>query len=146
MGARHARRAAMPLAPRLPRLALAGMLAILVFHQGLQGLAYWGGVLPGGPYNLTPVPPFGLPRLVSLLAWGALWALPVGLAVRPLRWWLQVPVAMGLGAALPTLFTWLVVLPMRGLPATSTVLALGATLFAAWGLGLVLFMRLLRVR
>lgn len=131
---------------RAARLALAGMLAILVFHQGLQGLAYWGGVLPGGPYNLTPVPPFGLPRLVSLLAWGALWALPIGLLVMHLRWWLRVPVAVMLGAALPTLFTWLVVLPMRGLPPTSTVLALGATLFAAWGLGLVVFMWLLRVR
>lgn len=130
----------------LIRLALAGMLAILVFHQGLQGLAYWGGVLPGGPYNLTPVPPFGVPRLVSLLAWGAVWGVVIGLLVMRLRWWLRVPVAAVLGAALPTLFTWLVVLPLRGLPPTSTVLALGAALFAAWGLGLVLFMALLRVR
>lgn len=130
----------------LIRLALAGMLAILVFHQGLQGLAYWGGVLPGGPYNLTPVPPFGVPRLVSLLAWGAVWGVVIGLLVMRLRWWLRVPVAVVLGAALPTLFTWLVVLPLRGLPPTSTVLALGAALFAAWGLGLVLFMALLRVR
>ena len=130
----------------LIRLALAGMLAILVFHQGLQGLAYWGGVLPGGPYNLTPVPPFGVPRLVSLLAWGAVWGVVIGLLVMRLRWWLRVPAAAVLGAALPTLFTWLVVLPLRGLPPTSTVLALGAALFAAWGLGLVLFMALLRVR
>ena len=70
----------------------------------------------------------------------------LGLLVRRLRWWLRVPVAVVLGAALPTLFTWLVVLPLRGLPPTSTVLALGAALFAAWGLGLVLFMALLRVR
>ena len=136
----------MPRPALLARLALAGMLAILVFHQGLQGLAYWGGVLPGGPYNLTPVPPFGVPRLVSLLAWGAVWGVVIGLLVMRLRWWLRVPVAAVLGAALPTLFTWLVVLPLRGLPPTSTVLALGAALFAAWGLGLVLFMALLRVR
>src|SRR5262245_37047796 len=51
------------------RAFIAGFLSTLVFHQGLLTVLWWCGMLPRVPYDMTPVPPLGLPagHLAGLL-------------------------------------------------------------------------------
>ena len=59
-------------AARLIRGFVAGFLAVLVCHQAaLLGL-HRAGIAPA-PWNLAPVPPFGVPAVVSAAFWGGLW-------------------------------------------------------------------------
>ncbi|HYZ32339.1 MAG TPA: hypothetical protein VE684_08670 [Crenalkalicoccus sp.] len=66
---------------------LAGFLAVLAFHQGMVWLLHAAGLLPAGPFSLAPVPPFGVPQVLSSAFWGGVWgvALSLLLAARP-RW------------------------------------------------------------
>jgi len=56
---------------------VAGFLATLIFHQGLFALFYLAGVVPAAPFNLTPVPPLGVPSVVSLAFFGGLWGVAI---------------------------------------------------------------------
>jgi hypothetical protein len=63
----------------LPRLALgfiAGIVSVLVFHQGMVALLHVAD-LPGFPallaYSTDPTPFWGLPRLFGLCLWGGAW-------------------------------------------------------------------------
>ena len=49
---------------------VAGFLATLVFHQIGLLLCHAVDLTPGMPWNMTPVPPFGAPRLIQLAFWG----------------------------------------------------------------------------
>ena len=57
-------------APRLLFGFIAGFVATLIFHQiGLMVLRFLG-ITPAMPYNMNPVPPFGVPQFISLSFWG----------------------------------------------------------------------------
>lgn len=56
-----------------PRTFIAGFAATLVFHQGVLWLMYQAGTVARAPWNMAPVPPFGVPAVVSLAFWGGLW-------------------------------------------------------------------------
>lgn len=119
---------------------VAGFLATLLFHQGLFGLFYLAGLVPAAPYNMTPVPPFHVPAVMSLAFFGGLWGIPIWAIIRrmqPLMHWIS---AIVLGALGPTVVAMLVVFPLKGIPVTAQTLMGGLVLNGFWGLGLAVFM------
>lgn len=121
---------------------IGGFLATLLFHQGLLA------VLPGAPapWDMTPVPPLGVPKVLSLAFWGGVW----GAALWPLlkgfsgtRHWTAWVLA---GAVGPSLVALLLVFPLKGLPFAAggdPKIWVGAFLLnGAWGLGVALYLRL----
>lgn len=127
------------------RAFVAGFLSTLVFHQGVILVFHLLGAFPRAPWNFTPVPPLGIPSVISLSFWAGLW----GIALWPLlknvsgsAYWIR---AIVLGALGPTLVAFLVVVPLKG----GTVgagwdpkLWIGGFIVnAAWGYGLALFLR-----
>lgn len=123
---------------------VAGFLATLVFHQGLLGVLYAAGVSPAAAWNMTPVPPLGVPAVLSLAFFGGLWGIALWLLVRTRGGAAHWALAIVLGALLPSLVAWFVVFPLKGI-ALSSALVVGALLLnGAWGLGVAVFMRLFR--
>lgn len=121
---------------------IAGFLATLVFHQGLLGLLYLGGVVPFAPFNMTPVPPFGIPSILSTAFFGGLWGLPVWWLIRGrvgVGYW---ALAILAGAIAPTVVAMLVVFPLKDIAVTGQSWVGGLILNGAWGLGVAVFMRL----
>lgn len=126
----------------------AGAIAALVFHQGLAGIFDVAGIGKMVAFRVQPTWPFGIPALVSLSFWGAMYgvvlALPMPRFRRPL--W-QVGIALGLIAGLVTLF---VVLPLKGFPVAHgwAVWPIARTLILtmSWGMGTGLILPLLQPR
>lgn len=60
---------------------VAGFLATLIFHQGLWYLFNQAGIIPldRPAWATDPIPPFGVPAVLSKAFWGGLW----GLALTP---------------------------------------------------------------
>ena len=86
----------------------------MVFHQGLAGVFDLTGLGSMRAFRLLPTWPFGIPAIVSLSFWGAMYG--IVFALLSLRFgrllWLA-GTAMGLIAGLVTLF---VVLPLKVCP------------------------------
>ncbi len=123
---------------------VAGFVATLVFHQGLLGAYYLAGLIPRAPWGLAPVPPFGVPQVISLAFWGGLWGVALALLARhlpasPARWLF----ALVFGAIFPSLVAWYVVAPLKtGSAGFNAATAwVGLTLNGLWGLGTELFLR-----
>lgn len=117
-----------------------GFVSTLVFHQGLIGLLYWAGVAPSAPFAMDPVPPLGVPAVLSLAFWGGVWGLPVWWLMRRFRgigYWFS---GIGVGAVGPTAVALLVVFPLKGREVGLDMIPAGLLVNAAWGLGLVLMM------
>lgn len=136
----------MPLLLSVLPAFIAGALAVLVFHQSALGLLHLVGLTTRTPFVLGPVPPLGVPQLLSLMFWGGVWGLVLLALLRPLgdaRCWLR---GLVLGALGPTLVSWFVVAPLKGLPLAGgwqpAAMATGLIVNAAWGLGLVVLLRL----
>lgn len=130
------------------RAFAAGFLSTLVFHQAVIGIFHLMGAFPRAPWSLAPVPPLGVPSVLSLAFWAGLW----GIALWPLlrgasgsAYWLR---AVVLGAIGPTAVAILVVIPLKtGVfpPDVSAKLVIGGLIVnAAWGFGLALFLRWLK--
>jgi hypothetical protein len=105
--------------PTLPtRLALgfaAGFLSHLLFQGAFGSALHAAHILPSLPFSLAPVPPFGVPRTISLGTWAGVWALLYAvieprLTARLGRW----PGGIAFGV-LPLLGHWFVALPLKGL-------------------------------
>ena len=141
---------------RLRRLAacvlagfLAGFLAVLVFHQGMVGLLHLAGVAARPPFQVQPVPPLGVPAVLSSAFWGGVWGVALaGVAPRFPRgagYWLA---AAAFGALGPTLVAWFVVQPLKGLPPAGgwslPGVLVGPLANGAWGVGAALVLRALR--
>ena len=125
---------------------ISGFLATLIFHQGLFGLFYLAGVVPGGPFNLSPVPPLGVPAVVSLAFFGGLW----GILLWALLGRLKAPAFWGLmiilGAIGPTAVAMLVVFPLKGMEVSAQSWVGGLILNGFWGVGVAVFLTLLGAR
>lgn len=92
----------------------AGFLSHLVFQGALGVTLHAAGLLPGLPWSLEPVPPFDVPKTLSLGFWAGLWGLGYALVERPLTarlGWLVGGLALGLPALL---VWWFVSLPLAG--------------------------------
>ncbi|MCC1497824.1 hypothetical protein J1C54_13450 [Alcanivorax sp. 1008] len=126
---------------------IAGFIATIVFHQGVVGLFWLMGAIPNAPWNMSAVPPLGVPQVISLAFFGGLWGVPVWWLIR--RWhgamlWLSALVA---GAVGPTAVAMLVVFPLKGLAVGLTTVVGGLIVNGAWGIGVVCVMRwLFKVR
>lgn len=130
----------------LLRPFVAGFVSTLVFHQGLMLFLLWLTDSTRRAYDWTPMPPFGVPAVLSLAFWGGLWGIALWLLIRRLRGAAHWLAALLLGALLPSLVAWFVVMPLKGLPAAGgfeSAIIIGALLLnGAWGLGVACLMRL----
>jgi hypothetical protein len=52
---------------------IAGALGVLIFHQLGFWIANELGYARAPLYNLRPVPPWGVPTILSMAFWGGLW-------------------------------------------------------------------------
>jgi len=128
---------------------VAGFVATLVFHQLGVLLLHFAGITPNLPYNLHRVPPFRVPQFVSLAFWGGVWGIVFVLVERaitrsPGGYWVG---AIVFGAVFPTVVSWLVVAPLKGLALGYGFhfpgVLIGPIVNGLWGLGMGLFLLLM---
>lgn len=130
------------------RAFLAGFVSTLVFHQGMLEIFHLLGAFPNAPWSLAPVPPFGVPSVISLSFWAGLW----GMALWPLlrnasgsAYWAR---AVVLGSLAPTAVALFVVFPLKHwefAAGWNPRIIIGALIVnAAWGFGLALFLRVFK--
>lgn len=132
------------------RAFIAGFVSTLVFHQGLFWMFHRAGLIPQAAWNMAPVPPFGVPAVLSLAFWGGLWGIALWLLVGRAHGGRRWALAIGLGALLPSLVALAVVFPLKGgaffAGGDPKILAGALLLNGAWGLGVALLMKLMKVR
>ena len=94
----------------------AGALSHVVF-QGALGTAYFAaGLIPGLPWSLEPVPPFGVPRTLNFAFWAGLWGIAYALLEPRLTARVgRIGGGLAFGVA-AMLVRWFVVLPLKGAP------------------------------
>ncbi|MEO7500384.1 MAG: hypothetical protein ABIX11_12420 [Casimicrobiaceae bacterium] len=130
---------------------LAGAVAVLTFHQGAIALLTATGVIHGNLYSVRPVPPFGVPQIVSSAFWGGVWgsvfAAIAPRALRGMRYWLA---GLALGAVALPLVGGFVVAPLKGQPLAAGGdagrMAISMLVNGAWGIGVAILYRTLRRR
>ncbi|WP_297794266.1 hypothetical protein [uncultured Marinobacter sp.] len=123
---------------------VSGFLATLVFHQGLFALFYLGGMVPMAPFNMTPVPPLGVPAVVSLAFFGGLWGIVLWALLGRMagvKFWLGHVIVGAIG---PTAVAMLVVFPIKDLDVSAQTWVGGLLLNGFWGLGVAIFMHFLQ--
>ena len=57
---------------------VAGVIAVLIFHQGAWATLHLAGLMPP-PYPMGPTPPWGVPETLNFCFWGGLWGAAYGL-------------------------------------------------------------------
>jgi hypothetical protein len=124
---------------------IAGFLATLIFHQSAWYLLDHAGLVPADQHawSMDPIPPFGVPSVISKAFWGGLWGALLALVLTlgaGSTYWLT---AIVFGALAPSLVAMYVVTLIKGLPFPEfwPRIAIAATVNAAWGLGTAAFLR-----
>ena len=119
--------------------ALAGALAVLVFHQSAAALLFSLGMTERGPYAMQATQPLGVPQLWSITFWGGVWGLALAAALRRFHGVQLVLLATLFGALFPSLVAWTVLAALKGAPlfagGAAKGIAVGLIVNAAWGLG-----------
>ena len=130
-----------------------GFLATVIFHQlmllGLNTI----GMAKAPLWVMTPVPPFGVPRIISFAFWGGVFGLfyPF-LQARSSSTAAFLLTGIIFGAIVPTLCSWYIVNAIRGValgPNNGWALPgilIGPIVNGAWGLGTALFLTLFNRR
>lgn len=139
---------------QLPLRLLAGFSAGALSHvvfQGALGTLYFGlGMIPGLPWSLAPLPPFGVPVTVNFAFWAGLWGIAYALAEPRLTarvGRLGGGLLFGVAAMLAR---WFVVLPLKGEPVVEGFVPNAVIVYAGFhlifGIGLaILFAAALRL-
>ena len=126
---------------------IAGFVSMMSFHQGLQGLLHRLGISQTAAFDMTPVPPLGIPSVISLAFWGGLWGIVLWLLIHNQSGFAFLAWAVVLGAVLPSIVALFVMYPLQGLPMGGGYdprLIVGALLLnGAWGLGTAWLLRLM---
>jgi len=123
---------------------VSGFLATLIFHQGLFALFYAVGMVPAAPFNMAPVPPMGVPAVLSLAFFGGLWGVVLWAILGRLvgvSYWLGHVIVGAIG---PTAVAMLVVFPAKDLAVSAQTWVGGLILNGFWGFGVALIMFLLQ--
>jgi hypothetical protein len=125
----------------------------VIFHQvtllGLNTI----GMTKASLWVMAPVPPFGVPRIISLSFWGGVFGLfyPL-LQIRFSNIVAFLIVGIVFGAIAPTLCSWYIVNAIRGVARGPNGgwalpgLLIGPIVNGAWGLGTALFLLLFNRR
>lgn len=124
----------------------AGALSVAIFHQGSVFLLFHHfGLLTIAPYSLRPLPPFGVPQVISQMFWGGVWGILLAMLLRRL---LVPDLLFGLifGAIACTAAGWYLVPWLKGQPMFSGLWVFdrmwrGLLLNGAWGFGAAFLMR-----
>jgi hypothetical protein len=119
---------------------IAGFLGVLIFHQLMLGLLHLIGLTASQPYALRPIPPLGIPAVLSAAFWGGVWGIVFAMVhqrfPRGSAYWVA---AFLFGAVFPTLVGWFIVQPIKGMPAGNgwqpAGMLTGFLVNGAWGLG-----------
>jgi hypothetical protein len=125
---------------------VAGFVSTLVFHQGTLAVLHAAGLTSHAAYLLAPTWPFHVPEVLSLAFWGGVWAVVlrrlIGRPRAPGVYWAR---WLELGAILPSLATWFIVLPLNAQAiaggGSPEVIAGALLLNGVWGLGAALLLR-----
>lgn len=127
----------------IPLAFIAGFLGVICFHQPAVGLLHALGVIPSTPYGTAAVPPLSVPQWFSASFWGGIWGIVMLWLFSRFRgrgqWWK----ALLFGGIAPTLVAVLVVFPLKGRGIDLAVLPIGFIVNAAWGVGTLVFARLM---
>jgi hypothetical protein len=125
------------------RWFIAGALAVPLGHHLMLGLLNVAGLTTFRPYSFEPTSPFGVPQMFSLMFWGGVWGLVLGLALlrvrTPRAYW---TIAILFGAIAPTLGAGVIAIA-KGQPLhpTPILLTVGLLVNGAWGLATAAFYR-----
>jgi hypothetical protein len=128
---------------------IAGFVSVLIFHQLGFLISNELGLTKAQIYSMRPLPPFGVPAILSAAFWGGLWGM-VGAYVVP-----RVPPTvdgpwgwMLFAGVFVTLVNWFVVLPIKGSPIGGGFRMPGVVVvplvYAFWGFGMWLIIGLVR--
>jgi hypothetical protein len=126
---------------------VAGVIALLVFHQGAWAILHIAGLMPP-PFPMAPTAPWGVPATLSFCFWAGLWGAAYGLVLPKLQMpgWLS-GVILGVIA---TLVLWFVVFPLKGRPVASgwavESMLVVLVIQLVWGAGVGLVLPLLTAR
>jgi hypothetical protein len=112
---------------RVAAAFLVGGLAVLVVHQPVVGLLYALGSTPIMPYNPRATQPWEVPVFLSRIFWGGIWIPIAWILDRLPRGWAYWTGAVCLGALPPTLTTWFVIFPLKGLSPSNAAASVGAS-------------------
>lgn len=128
---------------------IAGFLGVLIFHQLGFYIANELGLTRAALYSQRPLPPFGVPAILSAAFWGGLWGVVAALVIPRLPSTLDGPVGWILFAGIVvTLVNWFVVLPIKGQPLGGGFRMPGVfvvpVVYAFWGFGMWLIAGLVR--
>ena len=128
---------------RLLLAFVAGFLATIIFHQIAIELLHLANIAPRAAWSMQPVPPFGVPSVISLSFWGGVWGvimIPIVDRFHGAQYWIW---SIVFGAIAPTLVAAFVVAPLKHMtmPHTAKMAVLGLTVNGAWGFGTALFYR-----
>ena len=125
---------------------IAGFLATIIFHQCMVLALNTTGLMPAGfkPWSLDPVPPLGVPTVISKAFWGGLWAVLLSQLLRNLSgswYWLMWTIFGAVALSLVAIF---VVPPLKGQPVPDFLgrFPIYALVNAAWGFGAALLLRM----
>jgi hypothetical protein len=126
---------------------VAGFVAVLLFHQTMVLILHAAGVAAVMPWNMAPVPPLGVPAVVSAAFWGGIWGIMMAWLLPRFRgagYWVF---ALVFGAVALTAVAGFVVAPIKGMPmgfGFDPFRALyGLAVNGAWGVGTALLLRLI---
>src|SRR5258707_14840014 len=128
---------------------IAGSISVLIFHQLGFFIANELGLLKVPLYSWRPVPPLGVPTILSLAFWGGLWGIIGAFLVPRLPAIVDGPLGWILFAGiLVTLVNWFVVLPIKGSPMGNGFRMPGVVVaplvYAFWGFGMWIIFGLTR--
>lgn len=125
---------------------LAGFLATITFHQLMLALLNELGLTPRRAFIIAPIPPFGVPAMLSTAFWGGLWGVVLTFVIQEnysaARSWLF---ALLFGTFATTLVSWFVVAPLKSMPIAGgwriPTMATTVLVNAAWATGTALLLR-----
>ena len=133
---------------RIAIVFTAGFLAVLLGHQPMVAALNAFGVMPAGfpPYSFDPVPPLGVPSVISKAFWGGLWAILLDLVLARTSgatYWAGWTV---LGAVALSLVAIFVVPVVKGVPVPPFAdrMPLFSAVNGAWGLATAVLLALWR--